>query len=438
MSDSLVLIADGKRMGEVIFSGERLSLRYDEAWQSSGSAFPLSLSMPLVSAEHGHRAVEAFLWGLLPDNDSVLERWGRRFQISPRNPFRLLQHVGEDCAGAVQFVRPEPVDRLLTGNQDASVTWLNDDDLDARIAAVIEDASATRLGGDTGQFSLAGAQPKIALYRDSKSNQWGVPEGRTPTTHILKPATGAFDGQMENEHFCLRLAAELGFPTAHSSVTTCGATPVIVVERYDRVETDGIVRRIHQEDLCQAAGIRPHLKYQSQGGPSPKVIGELLYAFSSSPEADVRRFADCMAFNWLTASTDSHAKNYSILIAANARARLAPLYDLASALPYALQIQPRKAALAMKVGSHYRIREIGRPDWEKLARELRLGPAEFIDRIIEIAGLIPDAARVTAESLENGGLKHPVISLILEKLCSHSAERAEALKSQPSHRKSED
>jgi len=430
MSESMGLIADGKRMGKVILRRDRLSMRYDDAWRSSISAFPLSLSMPLVSAEHGHRAVEAFLWGLLPDNDTILERWGKRFQVSRRNPFRLLQHVGEDCAGAVQFVRPEHVDRLLAGNQDASVTWLSDDDVGARIAAVIEDASATRFGGDTGQFSLAGAQPKIALYRDNNVNRWGIPEGRTPTTHILKPATGAFDGQTENEHFCLRLATELGFPTARSWVMTCGAIPVIVVERYDRIEIDGVYRRVHQEDFCQAAGIRPHLKYQNQGGPSPKVIGELLSVFSSAPEADIRRFADCLAFSWLTASTDGHAKNYSVLIAANARARLAPLYDLASALPYPRQIQPRKAELAMKIGSHYRIRDIRRRDWEKLARELRLGPAEFIDRIIGMAGRIPEAARVTAESLENDGLKHPVISLISEKLCSHSAECAEVLKSE--------
>src|ERR1035437_3199062 len=54
--------------------------------------------MPLASAEHGHARIEAFLWGLLPDNDRVLENWGRRFQVSPRNVFRLIAHVGEDCA----------------------------------------------------------------------------------------------------------------------------------------------------------------------------------------------------------------------------------------------------------------------------------------------------------------------------------------------------
>ncbi|WP_354213234.1 MULTISPECIES: HipA N-terminal domain-containing protein [unclassified Bradyrhizobium] len=37
-------------------------------------AAPLSLSMPLAAEEHGPSAVQAFLWGLLPDNEHVLER----------------------------------------------------------------------------------------------------------------------------------------------------------------------------------------------------------------------------------------------------------------------------------------------------------------------------------------------------------------------------
>ncbi len=71
----------------------RLSFRYREEWRSSPDAFPLSLSMPLASAEHGHEVVSAFLWGLLPDNELILEGWARRFGVSARNAFALLSHV---------------------------------------------------------------------------------------------------------------------------------------------------------------------------------------------------------------------------------------------------------------------------------------------------------------------------------------------------------
>ena len=145
--------------------------------------------------EHGHRVVRRFLWGLLPDTDAVLNRWGRRLRVSPRNPFRLIEHVGEDCAGAVQFVRSDRLENLLAEGTEPKVSWMSSNELNERVAAVVADASATRSGTDTGQFSLAGAQPKLALYFDSKKKRWGVPEGRTPTTHILKPATGTYDGQ---------------------------------------------------------------------------------------------------------------------------------------------------------------------------------------------------------------------------------------------------
>ncbi len=66
MSEELVVLADGRRMGIVKAKGERLAFAYDSQWLASPEAYPLSLSMPLVAPEHGHRVVEAFLWGLLP------------------------------------------------------------------------------------------------------------------------------------------------------------------------------------------------------------------------------------------------------------------------------------------------------------------------------------------------------------------------------------
>ncbi|WP_097328809.1 HipA N-terminal domain-containing protein [Paractinoplanes atraurantiacus] len=56
---------------------------------------PLSLSMRLIQGTHTGPVVRAFCQGLLPDNEAVLERWGREFQVSAGNPFALLTHVGE-------------------------------------------------------------------------------------------------------------------------------------------------------------------------------------------------------------------------------------------------------------------------------------------------------------------------------------------------------
>jgi serine/threonine-protein kinase HipA len=61
----------------------------------------------------------------------------------------------------------------------------------------------------------AGAQPKTALFHDNR--RWGIPSGRTPTTHILKPPSQPdLDGFEINEHFCLNLAEELGMATVRA------------------------------------------------------------------------------------------------------------------------------------------------------------------------------------------------------------------------------
>jgi serine/threonine-protein kinase HipA len=378
--------------------------------------------MPLAASEHGHAAVEAFVWGLLPDNSHILDRWGRRFRVSARNAFALIAHVGEECAGAVQFVRPERV--KLLGKGPKAVRWLDTAGVGERLRALRADQSAWRRPGDTGQFSLAGAQPKTALYFER--GRWGVPSGRTPTTHILKPPTGELDGHVENEHFCLALARELGLPAAASTVTRFGDEIAIVVERYDRLRTRGGVLRVHQEDVCQALGVMPTKKYESEGGPGVRDIAELLRAHSSARAEDLDRFVDAIALNWLIGGPDAHAKNYSILIGAGGQTRLAPLYDLASALPYP-KLDLHKTTLAMKLGGEYRLRAIGPRQWHKLASELRLDPTRTRDRVRELATRIPDGAATVRRQAVESGLRHPVVEQLPVLLAKRAAQCVEML-----------
>jgi serine/threonine-protein kinase HipA len=416
MSAELVALINGRETGHVTRDNRgRLAFVYNDDWRAAPGAYPLSLSMPLVAARHDHRPVEAFLWGLLPDNDAVLDRWARRFQVSARNPFALIGHVGEDCAGAVQFVRPERLDDML-GQGPSEVEWLDERGVAERLRALRADHAAWRIPRDTGQFSLAGAQPKTALlYQEGR---WGVPSGRMPTTHILKPPTGEFDGHAENEHLCMRLAASTGMITARSEVRWFEDQIAIVIERYDRERTESGMIRVHQEDVCQSLAVLRTLKYENEGGPGARTIVELIRTFSGRSDEDVSRFVDALAFNWLIAGTDAHAKNYSMLIGAEGRARLAPLYDVASILPYGFDLQ--RVRLAMKIGDEYRLQDIGPHRWQKLAASLRLDAETLMRRIRDLATALPDHLADVRRTAKDQGLDHPLVARLSDAIVERS------------------
>lgn len=392
---------------------------YADPWRQQHDAIPLSLSMPLVRTAHPHAPIDAFMWGLLPDNEQILARWASRFHVSARNVFGVLTHIGEDCAGAIQFVPPERLD-ALRANGEEDVAWLSETDIGDRLRALRQDPSATRRAGDHGRFSLAGAQPQTALLL--RDGRWGVPAGRTPTTHILKPPSDAFHGHAENEHFCLALARRLGLPTAHSEVRRFDGEAAIVVTRFDRIKHAVRLLRVHQEDFCQALAISPTRKYQNEGGPSPEAIVDVLRTHSSAPARDVETFIDALAFNWLIAGTDAHAKNYALLFGSGGRIRLAPLYDLGSALPYP-SLRQDKLIMAMKIGNTYRLRGIRRHHWEQLLHSVRADIDATLARIIAMATALPDHASDLARAMCDEGFDHPLLKRLPSSLAESAMEK---------------
>ena len=417
MTSELIVLLNERSTGIVRQDRRsRLKFVYDDEWREARGAYPLSLSMPLAASEHDHAVIDAYLWGLLPDNEFILGKWAQKFQVSARNAFALISNVGEDCAGAVQFVRPERLDGLLAAGP-GEIDWIDEQDIASRLKTLRADHSAWRRPQDTGQFSLAGAQPKTALYYEN--GRWGVPSGRMPTTHILKPPTGEFDGRAENEHFCLALARKLGLPTAGSSIQRFDNEIAIVIERYDRRRTANGVIRAHQEDICQALGIPPTKKYQNEGGPGIADIVTLLEGASTAARDDIDTILRAAALNWLIAGTDAHAKNYSVLIGAGGRARLAPLYDLASALPYD-EFDFQKLKLAMKIGGEYRLRDIGKRQWMKTAETLKIDAEAMLALVSEIAAAMLDAADQVRRTIQNQGVTHPVIDKAAKRIAARA------------------
>ena len=417
MSNGLIALLDEKEIGRVSRDSRgRLRFLYNDDWRNGADGYPLSLSMPLGAKEHGHSVVEAFLWNLLPDNERVLARWAAKFHVSARNVFALISHVGEDCAGAVQFVTPERLEARRRGRED-NVEWVNESQIANRLETLRKDPAAWRLPSDTGQFSLAGVQPKTALLL--QNDRWGIPSGRLPTTHILKPPTGQFDGHAENEHICLMLARELGLPAAQTNVTRFKNEIAIVIERYDRFRKGNDIVRVHQEDVCQALSIMPTQKYQNEGGPGPLDIVQLLRTYSTGREEDLDTFIGALGFNWLVAGTDAHAKNFSLLLGGRG-VRLAPLYDIASILPYD-GIDIRKVKFAMKIGGEYNLNQIGLRQWQKFAREVRIEPEKLVARLTAMAKQLPDEVNVARVRAGEQGLDAAIIGRLATKLIERAS-----------------
>ena len=426
MSKILFVVADRQIMGKIQRDQHgRLTFAYDDHWRSMDGAYPLSLSMPLSADRYENSKIEPWLRGLLPDNPYILDSWGKRFHVSPRNAFALLAEIGEDCAGAVQLIRPDRLDDILKGSDDdLHVDWLTESDIAGRLRALQENPAAWRSARDTGQFSLAGAQPKTALYFNDQ--HWGVPSSPTPTTHILKPPIAGLDGHAENEHLYLALARALGLPTARSEIRGYEDQVVVVVERYDRIQSpDGSIRRLHQEDLCQVMGLPPTEKYQNEGGPGCAAISETIWTHSKEPLEDVRTFARTILLNWIIAGTDAHAKNFSMLIGDGGQARLAPLYDLASALPY--DFDPEKLKMATKIGGKYRLRDISARHWVRFAAEISLPSEEVLNMGKTLAKTLPKVFSEIVDRARAGGLDHPIMMRMVDRLSARSKQCANIL-----------
>jgi serine/threonine-protein kinase HipA len=179
---------------------------------------------------------------------------------------------------------------------------------------------------------------------------------------------------VENEWLCSEILHAYGLPVARTQMLQFEDMKVLAVERFDRrwwTAPDGKswLIRLPQEDLCQATGTPPHLKYEADGGPGVRAIMKLL-ATSQDPDGDRRTFFEAQVLFWMLRATDGHAKNFSIFLSAFGSYRLTPLYDVLSAHPVigtgANQLSPFKAKMAMAVRSknaHWVMRDIVRRHW---------------------------------------------------------------------------
>lgn len=336
-SKSLVVEIGGNPIGVVRQDDNG---RFEFAYNGDYDSTPLSLSMPIANVVYRHEVVLPYLMGLFPDNQDQRRALAGQYDVSPNNPIALLNHIGLDCPGAVRFFPPDAAE---TAASAGGYVPLSREEVGAELRRIKSNEQASwQLPSE--HWSLGGTQSKIALaYFDGR---WFRCEGDAATTHIIKPGIARLHYEALNECICQNVADACGLPASKASYEVFGNVSALVSERFDRrIEGPRMVRRLHQEDFCQALGIDPANKYSYEGGPNPSSILALLGKNANMLENKIS-FTAQLFFNYLIGSPDAHGKNYSVLLNAG-DVELAPLYDCASALAYDGDEVSYKAAMAI-------------------------------------------------------------------------------------------
>ena len=390
MASSLFIYMNGREVGEYIrLSGGANELVYSDSWLGLSGAIPLSLSLPLTDKRHKGDAVYNYFDNLLPDSMDIRNRIQARFGARTNQAFELLSCIGRDCAGAIQ---------LTSGPAQVDVKKIESVPLEEKeIAEDLRNYRALPLGMSKDRdfrISIAGVQEKTALLMHH--GQWHRPVGVTPTTHILKLPIGRIEhagidlsDSTENEWLCLEILKGFGLPVAPADIVTFEDVKTLVVERFDRKFTDDSwIIRLPTEDMCQANGIAPALKYENEGGPGIAKIMALLRS-SAHAEEDRFRFMQSVFLFWLLGAIDGHAKNFSIFLRAGGRFDLTPIYDVMSAYPLARkrQVEYRDMKMAMALHSknvHYAWHEIMPRHWFSQSEKVHF-PRSQMQQIMEEA-----------------------------------------------------
>jgi len=364
---------------------------------------PLSIGMPIREEPYGEQQCEAFFGGLLPESETARKIIGKKFGVSPNNSFALLRAIGYDCAGAIScHALDDPI--IPQSAIPLAGKHLSDDELYAHIKQLPTEPLFINVEGL--RLSLAGVQDKAAICLID--NQIAFPENGCPTTHILKPQSAHFEGLAENEYLCLKIAKRIGLNVAEVELRKIKDIHFLLIERYDRILVNNHINRIHQEDFCQALGVKSSIKYENEGGPSLKDCFDLL-KITTQPAIDRNQLAAVVVFNYLISNMDAHAKNFSLLHTDKSNIRLAPFYDIICTRVY----KNLTSKMSMKIGSKYDSDYVQSRHWEQLCKQVGYRHIAMKNLIEQFGHEIKNAAELEKRDLNSKGFNTPIIDKLI-------------------------
>lgn len=372
--------------------GRKIFVEYtDDGRRGYRSGAPiLSCSLPSGPGTNAPSASRSFLEGLLPEGRALQAAAARLRGVEldltgapaePSDVLALLAEYGRECAGAVVAV---PAGEGVPAGGRASPP--HDEEA---LAELIRNLPMRPLGADPDEgirMSLGGAQDKLLLTR--VEGRWCTPVGGYPSTHILKPTT-VWPDSAANEALILALSRTCGLSNNEVWVERIAGTTVLVAERYDRIaKGDGVIHRLHQEDMCQAVGLRPKDKYQI-GRPSGR-MAQVLREFADSPEREIANIYKQVAFRAIVGDEDGHGKNYSVMLDGGV-VTTAPLYDSLCTLVY----PELTGTMGTTVGVQQTLAKVDREALLSEAATMGIAERDAVQMLDDLTGRI----RVGIESL---------------------------------------
>jgi len=393
------------RYGEMGFA-------YAPEWLANGDKPALSFSLPKREEPFSRRECRPFFEGLLPEESQRIAVAGA-LGVSQGNEFKLLNELGGEVAGALTLWPEGEAPPASAGPAQSEPLG------ETAIVELLDELPVRPfLAGHEGlRLSLAGAQSKIPVVL--VDGAIALPAPGEATSHILKPPIERFSGTTENEAFAMRLAKKIGLSVAEVEIRRAGDRSFLLVERYDRIRgDDGVLRRLHQEDFCQALGYTSDRKYAADGGPVFRDCFDLLRRAATRPAVEVLNLFDAAIFNLIIGNADAHAKNFSLLYRENGAIELAPLYDLLFTVYYP-ELSPR---LAMKIAKRHTLEELKPNDWEKFADETALALRFIRTRAKELTNAVSESIDETkaevSESASDRNAVEEISSLIRSRASS--------------------
>jgi serine/threonine-protein kinase HipA len=300
---------------------ESASFAYDDTYLAHPDAYALDPALPLVAGQQqsaGDRAIFAAFSDCAPD------RWGRRLITRDEEHRAKRDGTAERSFGEIDYllgVRDDLRQGALRFRDPNGGSYLAEQRRGIPHLLELGELlnAADRLERDTataselqlllhGGSSLGGARPKAHVLDQ---------DGRIAIAKFPSPSTDDWD-VMRWESVALLLARRAGIRVPEAHLHLVADTPVLIVDRFDRVGEQRIGYTSAMTMLEATDGERG----------SYLDIAEVIETESPNAREDLHELWRRIAFSILIRNTDDHLRNHGFLRETTVGWTLSPAFDL--------------------------------------------------------------------------------------------------------------